>query len=102
VAARGDLARCELTTKLTSPSQSTPEDEQRQIEFQLYGAIAATSAVVPAMQEASTGTLLYTTAPGPSTRSPCSATSSPPAWAAIVTAAERVLSTPTVRTAGER
>jgi hypothetical protein len=64
VAARGDLARCELTTKLTSPSQSTPEDEQRQIEFQLYGAIAATSAVVPAMQVAGTGTLLYTTRAG--------------------------------------
>jgi NAD(P)-dependent dehydrogenase (short-subunit alcohol dehydrogenase family) len=43
---------------------TTPEDLQRQIEFQLYGAIAATSAVVPAMQEAGTGTLLYTTRAG--------------------------------------
>ncbi|MGI5379931.1 SDR family NAD(P)-dependent oxidoreductase [Streptomyces sp. CA-251387] len=34
------------------------------IEFQLYGAMAATQAVLPAMREASTGTLLYTTGAG--------------------------------------
>ena len=32
--------------------------------FQLYGAIAATKAVLPAMREAGAGTLLYTTGAG--------------------------------------
>src|SRR5205814_657027 len=41
-----------------------PEDVQQQIEFQLYGAIAATAAVLPAMRAAETGTLLYTTGAG--------------------------------------
>lgn len=52
------------TTKMTPPSQTAPEDVQLQIEFQLYGAIAATGAVLPAMQEAGAGTLLYTTGAG--------------------------------------
>ncbi|MGH3143722.1 MAG: SDR family NAD(P)-dependent oxidoreductase [Gaiellales bacterium] len=52
------------TTRMTSPSRSAPEDVQEQIEFQLYGAIAATSAVLPAMREAGAGTLLYTTGAG--------------------------------------
>jgi NADP-dependent 3-hydroxy acid dehydrogenase YdfG len=52
------------TTKMTSPSQTTPEDLQAEIEFQVHGAIAATSAVLPAMREAGTGTLLYTTGAG--------------------------------------
>jgi len=51
-------------TKMTPPSGTTPEDVQFQIEFQLYGAIAATSAVLPAMREAGAGTLLYTTGAG--------------------------------------
>jgi NAD(P)-dependent dehydrogenase (short-subunit alcohol dehydrogenase family) len=34
------------------------------MDFQLYGAIAATRAVLPAMREAGTGTLLYTTGAG--------------------------------------
>ena len=34
------------------------------MEFQLYGAIAATQAVLPAMREAGAGTLLYTTGAG--------------------------------------
>ena len=34
------------------------------MEFQLYGAIAATQAVLPAMREAGAGTLLFTTGAG--------------------------------------
>ncbi|MFG2366879.1 short-chain dehydrogenase, partial [Streptomyces mirabilis] len=41
-----------------------PAHVQHEIEFQLYGAIAATKAVLPAMREADTGTLLYTTGAG--------------------------------------
>jgi NADP-dependent 3-hydroxy acid dehydrogenase YdfG len=52
------------TTKLTTPSATSPEDIQPQIDLQLYGAIAATQAVLPAMREAGTGTLLYTTGAG--------------------------------------
>ncbi|MET7894612.1 SDR family NAD(P)-dependent oxidoreductase [Streptomyces mirabilis] len=49
---------------LTTPAESDPSDVQHEIEFQLYGAIAATKAVLPAMREAGTGTLLYTTGAG--------------------------------------
>src|SRR5918997_68541 len=52
------------TTVLTAPSQTNPSDVQPQLDFQLYGAIAATQAVLPAMREAGTGTLLYTTGAG--------------------------------------
>jgi NADP-dependent 3-hydroxy acid dehydrogenase YdfG len=52
------------TTKLTLPSETSPDDVQEQIEFQLYGAIAATGAVLPAMRQAGAGTLLYTTGAG--------------------------------------
>jgi NADP-dependent 3-hydroxy acid dehydrogenase YdfG len=48
-------------TALTTPSHSSAADLQDQIEFQLYGAIAATQAVLPAMRKAGSGTLLYTT-----------------------------------------
>lgn len=34
---------------------------QQELEFQLYGAVTATRAVLPAMREAGTGTLLFTT-----------------------------------------
>ncbi|HEY8718898.1 SDR family NAD(P)-dependent oxidoreductase [Pengzhenrongella sp.] len=51
-------------TKLTLPSETSPEDMQAQIEFQLYGAITATQAVLPAMKEAGAGTLLFTTRAG--------------------------------------
>ena len=37
---------------------------QHELDFQLYGAIAATRAVLPAMREAGSGTLLYTTGAG--------------------------------------
>ncbi|GGN44394.1 SDR family NAD(P)-dependent oxidoreductase [Streptomyces fuscichromogenes] len=49
---------------LTTPAESDYPDIQHEIEFQLYGAIAATRAVLPAMREAGTGTLLYTTGAG--------------------------------------
>ncbi|WP_413812353.1 SDR family NAD(P)-dependent oxidoreductase [Streptomyces sp. OE57] len=52
------------STALTVPSQTEPSHVQHEIEFQLYGAIAATQAVLPAMREAGTGTLLYTTGAG--------------------------------------
>lgn len=52
------------TTKLTTPSQTTPEDLQFEIEFQLYGAITATRAVLPALLQTGAGTLLYTTGAG--------------------------------------
>jgi NAD(P)-dependent dehydrogenase (short-subunit alcohol dehydrogenase family) len=52
------------TTAMTTPSQATPADVQREMDFQLYGAIAATKAVLPAMREAGAGTLLYTTGAG--------------------------------------
>jgi short-subunit dehydrogenase len=52
------------STVLTTPSQTDPSHVQREIEFQLYGAIAATQAVLPAMREAGAGTLLYTTGAG--------------------------------------
>jgi hypothetical protein len=51
-------------TKLTLPSETTPQDVQFQTEFQLYGAITATQAVLPALREAGTGTLLFTTGAG--------------------------------------
>lgn len=52
------------TTRMTPPAQTTPDDMQQQIEFQLYGAITATRAVLPAMRAAGAGTLLYTTGAG--------------------------------------
>jgi len=51
-------------TVLTQPAVSAPEDIQPQIEAQLYGAIAATQAVLPAMRAAGVGTLLFTTGAG--------------------------------------
>ncbi|MCZ0999524.1 SDR family NAD(P)-dependent oxidoreductase [Streptomyces mirabilis] len=52
------------STALATPSGSDPSHIQDQIEFQLYGAMAATKAVLPAMREAGAGTLLYTTGAG--------------------------------------
>ncbi|MET9090044.1 SDR family NAD(P)-dependent oxidoreductase [Streptomyces sp. NPDC004237] len=49
---------------LTSPTETDPSHVQREMEFQFYGAIAATKAVLPAMRETGTGTLLYTTGAG--------------------------------------
>ncbi len=52
------------STALTTPAQTEPADVQRELEFQLYGALAATQAVLPAMREAGAGTLLFTTGAG--------------------------------------
>ncbi|WP_415854284.1 SDR family NAD(P)-dependent oxidoreductase, partial [Sinomonas sp. G460-2] len=52
------------STQLVRPTDITPEDVQTEIEAQLYGAIAATRAVLPAMREAGFGTLLFTTGAG--------------------------------------
>jgi NAD(P)-dependent dehydrogenase (short-subunit alcohol dehydrogenase family) len=51
-------------TAMTTPSQATPADVQREIDVQLYGAITATRAVLPGMRAAGAGTLLYTTGAG--------------------------------------
>ncbi|MFI6624663.1 SDR family NAD(P)-dependent oxidoreductase [Streptomyces sp. NPDC050528] len=48
-------------TDLTTPANTDPSHVQHELEFQLYGAITATRAVLPAMREAGTGTLLFTT-----------------------------------------
>jgi NADP-dependent 3-hydroxy acid dehydrogenase YdfG len=52
------------STVLTTPTATDPSNVQHEMEFQLYGAIAATQAVLPAMREAGAGTLLYTTGAG--------------------------------------
>lgn len=44
--------------------QATPEDVQPQVEYLLYGAMAATAAVLPAMLEAGSGTVIVTTGAG--------------------------------------
>jgi NAD(P)-dependent dehydrogenase (short-subunit alcohol dehydrogenase family) len=49
------------STFLSTPADTDPSHVQQELEFQLYGAIAATQAVLPAMREAGTGTLLFTT-----------------------------------------
>lgn len=49
---------------MTTPAETEPAHVQHEMEFQLYGAIAATRAVLPAMREAGAGTLLYTTGAG--------------------------------------
>jgi len=44
--------------------ETTPENVQPQIEYYLYGAMAATAAVLPAMREAGAGTIIVTTGAG--------------------------------------
>lgn len=53
-----------FATALATPAGAEPAHVQHEIEFQLYGAMAATKAVLPAMREAGAGTLLYTTGAG--------------------------------------
>ncbi|WP_432197527.1 SDR family NAD(P)-dependent oxidoreductase [Streptomyces sp. bgisy027] len=57
-------AAASSSTTLTNPTETNPSHVQREMEFQFYGAIAATKAVLPAMREAGAGTLLYTTGAG--------------------------------------
>jgi short-subunit dehydrogenase len=52
------------STTLTVPTETDPSHVQHEMEFQLYGAITATQAVLPAMRQAGAGTLLYTTGAG--------------------------------------
>ncbi|NUP39741.1 MAG: SDR family NAD(P)-dependent oxidoreductase [Streptomyces sp.] len=52
------------STTLTTPSATEPAHVRHEMDFQLYGAIAATRAVLPAMRQARAGTLLYTTGAG--------------------------------------
>lgn len=47
-----------------SPSAATVADLQPQIEYNLYGAVTAARAVLPAMREAGAGTLLFTSGSG--------------------------------------
>jgi NAD(P)-dependent dehydrogenase (short-subunit alcohol dehydrogenase family) len=49
---------------MTTPSQTTVEDLQPQVEYYLYGALEAARAVLPAMRESGAGTLLFTTGGG--------------------------------------
>ncbi|SDM32087.1 short chain dehydrogenase [Streptomyces sp. cf386] len=51
-------------TALTAPAETEPSHVEFEMNAQLYGAIAATRAVLPAMREAGAGTLLYTTGAG--------------------------------------
>ncbi|MGW4606857.1 SDR family NAD(P)-dependent oxidoreductase [Streptomyces sp. NPDC004532] len=52
------------TVAMTTPTETQTAHLQHEIEFQLYGAITATQAVMPAMREADAGTLLFTTGDG--------------------------------------
>lgn len=52
------------TMTMTAPSRTTAKDVLRHQEFQFFGALTATRAVLPAMRAAGTGTLLYTTGGG--------------------------------------
>lgn len=58
------VAKGEGETLLASPSEMTAENTQPQIDAQLYGAITAAQAVLPAMREVGAGTLLFTTGAG--------------------------------------
>ncbi|MEV0553829.1 SDR family NAD(P)-dependent oxidoreductase [Streptomyces sp. NPDC050597] len=49
---------------MATPSESTVENLQPQIEYNFYGAVTAARAVLPAMREAGAGTLLFTTGGG--------------------------------------
>lgn len=50
--------------KFLSPSGLTAADVDLQMRYLTYGAIAATAVVLPAMRQAGTGTLLFTTGAG--------------------------------------
>ncbi|MFF2729747.1 SDR family NAD(P)-dependent oxidoreductase [Streptomyces sp. NPDC058008] len=50
--------------KFLTPTKVTATDVNLQMRYLVYGAIAATGAVLPAMRQAGTGTLLFTTGAG--------------------------------------
>lgn len=49
---------------IATPAEATVENLQPQIEYIFYGAVAAARAVLPAMRETGSGTLLFTTGAG--------------------------------------
>ncbi|MGW2651452.1 SDR family NAD(P)-dependent oxidoreductase [Streptomyces sp. NPDC001393] len=49
---------------LAAPSEVTVDNLQPQIEYTLYGAVAAVQAVLPTMRKSGAGTLLFTTGGG--------------------------------------
>ena len=49
---------------MAGPLDVTPDNLQPQIEYYLYGAVTAAAQELPAMREAGTGTLLFTTGGG--------------------------------------
>jgi NADP-dependent 3-hydroxy acid dehydrogenase YdfG len=52
------------STPPSTASETEPSAVEHEMNVQLYGAITATQAVLPAMREAGAGTLLYTTGAG--------------------------------------
>jgi NAD(P)-dependent dehydrogenase (short-subunit alcohol dehydrogenase family) len=56
--------------QLAGPLEVTPDNLQPQIEYNLYGAVTAAKAVLPAMLAARAGTLLFTTGGGSVTPNP--------------------------------
>lgn len=56
--------------EMAGPLEVTPENLQPQIEYYLYGAVTAAAQVLPAMREAGSGTLLFTTGGGSITPHP--------------------------------
>jgi NAD(P)-dependent dehydrogenase (short-subunit alcohol dehydrogenase family) len=56
--------------ELAGPLEVTPDNLQPQIEYNLYGAVAAANAVLPAMLDAKAGALLFTTGGGSITPNP--------------------------------
>ncbi|MFF2331072.1 MULTISPECIES: SDR family NAD(P)-dependent oxidoreductase [unclassified Streptomyces] len=50
--------------KFLTPTKATPENVDLQMQYLVYGAMAATAAVLPAMRAAGAGTLLFTTGAG--------------------------------------
>ncbi|OXM61018.1 SDR family NAD(P)-dependent oxidoreductase [Amycolatopsis vastitatis] len=56
--------------EIAGPLDVTPENLQSQLEYNLYGAVTAANAVLPAMLDAGAGTLLFTTGGGSVTPNP--------------------------------
>ncbi|MEV4115116.1 SDR family NAD(P)-dependent oxidoreductase [Nonomuraea sp. NPDC049695] len=56
--------------EIAGPLEVTPENLQSQVEYNLYGAVTAANAVLPAMLAARAGALLFTTGGGSVTPNP--------------------------------
>ncbi|MGL3198477.1 MULTISPECIES: SDR family NAD(P)-dependent oxidoreductase [Curtobacterium] len=62
-----EYSPADATSGATAPvdvRRATPENVQPQVEYSLYGAMAATATVLPAMLEAGAGTIIVTTGAG--------------------------------------